>query len=84
MASKMEEDEAEVVYKKGSVDDKPVFGQIKNSGFSSYTSRGYGCGNYSKLIYVDSKALKQAHSGLRNCFSNADYRQKSTDRNPQL
>ena len=50
----------------------------------TYTSRGYGCGNYSELIFVESKALKQAHSGLRNCFSNAAYRQKSADRNPQL
>ena len=39
MASKME-DEAEVVYKKGSVNDEPVFGKIKNSGFSGYRVRG--------------------------------------------
>jgi hypothetical protein len=32
---------------------------------------------YSELIFVESKALKQAHSELRNCFSNAAYRQKS-------
>ena len=36
-----------------------------------YTSRGYRCGNYSALIFVESKALKQEHSRLRNCFSNA-------------
>jgi hypothetical protein len=38
--------------------------------------------NYTELIFVDSQALKQAHSKLRNCFSNAVYRQKTTDRNP--
>jgi hypothetical protein len=26
-----------------------------------YTSRGYGCGIYNTLIFVESKALKQAH-----------------------
>ena len=36
-----------------------------------YTSRGHSCGIYSELIFVESKALKQAHSRLRNCFSNA-------------
>jgi len=36
-----------------------------------YTSRGDGCGFYSELILVESKALKQAHSKLSNCFSNA-------------
>jgi len=41
----------------------------------SYTSRGHGCGFYSELIFVDSKALKQAHSKLRNYFSNKVYRQ---------
>jgi len=37
----------------------------------NYTSRGDGCGFYSELILVESKALKQAHSKLRNWFSNA-------------
>jgi hypothetical protein len=37
---------------------------------------------YSELIFVDSKALKWAHSKLRKHFSNAAYRQKVTDRNP--
>ena len=27
-----------------------------------YTSRGYGCGKYIELVFVDSKALKQTHS----------------------
>ncbi len=45
-----------------------------------YTSRSHECGFYSELIFVDSKALKWAHSWLRNHFSNAAYRQKSTDR----
>ena len=36
-----------------------------------YTSRGYGCGFYSNLIFVESKVLKQAHSSLCNYFSNA-------------
>jgi hypothetical protein len=49
---------------------------------SGYTSRGHGCGFYSELIFVDSKALKWAHSRLRNHFSNAAYRQKLTDRKP--
>ena len=35
-----------------------------------YTSRGHGCGKYSELIFVESKALKLAHSWLRNGFSN--------------
>jgi len=34
--------------------------------FGFYTSRGYGCGFYSESIFVESKTLKQAHSGLRN------------------
>ena len=29
-----------------------------------YTSHGQGCGIYITLIFVDSKALKQAHSKL--------------------
>ena len=37
----------------------------------NYTSHGHGCGFYSELIFVDSKALKWAHSRLRNYFSNA-------------
>ncbi len=36
-----------------------------------YTSRGPGCGFYSEFLFVDSKALKRAHSWLRNGFSNA-------------
>jgi hypothetical protein len=32
---------------------------------------GYGCEIYNALLFVESKALKQAHSRLRNCFSNA-------------
>ena len=52
-----------------------------------YTSRGYGCGFYYEMIFVESndcmdaggrathggvaEALKQAHSCLCNCFSNA-------------
>jgi len=42
----------------------------------SYTSRGYGCGFYSESILVESKALKQANSWLRNSFSNAVIDQK--------
>jgi len=38
---------------------------------TNYTSRGHGCGNYNALIFVESKVLKQAHSKLRTCFSNA-------------
>jgi len=30
--------------------------------FDDYTSHGYGCGKYIELFFVDSKALKQAHS----------------------
>jgi len=36
---------------------------------NSYISRGDGCGFYSALILVESKALKQAHSKLHNFFS---------------
>ena len=44
-----------------------------------YTARGDGCGFYSEFILLESKAypvldtgaLKQLHSKLRNCFSNA-------------
>ena len=41
-----------------------------------YTSRGHRCGFYSELIFVDSKALKWAHSRLRNYFSNEAIGQK--------
>lgn len=49
-----------------------------------YTSRGCRCGFYSELIFVRSKALKQAHSKLCNCFSNAAIGNKSAVRKPQL
>ena len=52
-------------------------------GISRYTSRGYSCGIYSELIFADSKALKQAHSKLCNCFSNAAIGTKSAARNLQ-
>ena len=48
-----------------------------------YTSRGYGCGIYNTLIFVESKALKQAHSWLCNCFSNTAIGKNSAVRNPQ-
>jgi hypothetical protein len=48
-----------------------------------YTSRSYGYGIYGELILVESKALKQAHSNLCNCFSNAAIGTKSAVRNPQ-
>ena len=48
-----------------------------------YTSRGYGYEFYSELIFVESKALKQAHSKLCNYFSNAAIGIKSAVRNPQ-
>ena len=48
-----------------------------------YTSHGYGYGIYSKLIFVESKVVKQAHSKLCNCFSNAAIGIKSAARNPQ-
>ncbi len=48
---------------------------------AGYTSRGYECGIYSALIVADSKALKQAHSKLRNCFSNAAIGKNSVVRN---
>jgi len=48
----------------------------------NYTSHSHGCGIYSELIFVESKTLKQAHSKLRNCFSNAATGKKSADRNP--
>ncbi len=44
--------------------------------FSHYTSRGHGCGFYSEVIFVNSKALKWAHSRLRNYFSNEAIGQK--------
>jgi len=51
--------------------------------YSTYTSRGHGCGIYKLLIFVDSKVLKQAHSKLRNCFSTAAIGKNSAVRNPQ-
>ena len=48
-----------------------------------YTSRGYGLGIYSELIFVESKALKQAHSKLCNYFRNASIGIKSAARNQQ-
>jgi hypothetical protein len=59
-----------------------VFSNIIRKDEHKYTSHGHGCGFYSELIFVDSKALKWAHSWLRNYFSNAAYRQKATDRKP--
>ncbi len=45
----------------------------------------HGCGFYSELIFIDSKALKCAHSNLHNYFSNNTvYLQKLTDWNPYL
>ncbi|SMG64026.1 hypothetical protein BMETH_20_3 [methanotrophic bacterial endosymbiont of Bathymodiolus sp.] len=35
-----------------------------------------------KLIFVEGKALKLAHSRLRNFFSNAAISKKPADRNP--
>ena len=48
-----------------------------------YTSRGYGYEFYSELIFVESKALKQAHSKLCNCFINAAIDTISAARKPQ-
>ncbi|NOR80608.1 MAG: hypothetical protein GQ529_07200 [Methyloprofundus sp.] len=39
---------------------------------------------YSNLVFAESKALKQMHSWLRNCFSSVAIGKKSADRNPQL
>ncbi len=36
-----------------------------------YTLRGHGFGIYSEFIFVEIKAMKRAHSWLRNCFINA-------------
>jgi hypothetical protein len=44
---------------------------------SGYTSRGHVCGFYGKAILFESKARKQAHSKLCNCFRNAAIGQKS-------
>jgi hypothetical protein len=43
----------------------------------TYTSRGHVSGFYGKAILFDSKARKQAHSELCNCFRNAVIGQKS-------
>jgi hypothetical protein len=32
---------------------------------------GFRCGFYSEVVFAEGKALKQAHSKLCNCFSNA-------------
>ena len=49
----------------------------------TYTSRGYGCEFYMALIFVKSKALKQAHSWLCNRFSNAAIGKNQRDTKPQ-
>jgi hypothetical protein len=36
-----------------------------------YTPRGHVCGIYGRVILFESKARKQAHSRLCNCFRNA-------------
>jgi hypothetical protein len=46
-----------------------------------YTSRGHVCGFYGKAILFDSKARKQAHSKLCNCFRNVATGQKSASEN---
>ncbi|SMG62476.1 hypothetical protein BMETH_1137_1 [methanotrophic bacterial endosymbiont of Bathymodiolus sp.] len=38
---------------------------------------------FSELIVIESKMLKQAHSRLNNCFSNAAIGKNSAVRNPQ-
>jgi len=60
-----------------------LVGCFKIAEVHGYTSRGHGCGIYKLLIFVDSKALKQAHSKLRNCFSNAAIGKNSAVRKPQ-
>jgi|GEM_PF-1034761 hypothetical protein len=46
-----------------------------------YTSRGHVCGFYGNAILFGSKARKQAHSKLCNCFRNAATGQKSASEN---
>ena len=46
-----------------------------------YTPRGHVCGFYDKAILFESKARKQAHSRLCNCFRNAAIGQNSTSEN---
>ena len=43
----------------------------------TYTSLGHVCGFYGNAILFESKARKQAHSKLCNCFRNAAIEQKS-------
>lgn len=38
-----------------------------------YVSRAHGCKIYSQLFFIESKAIKQLHSGLHNSFSNATF-----------
>jgi hypothetical protein len=56
---------------------------LKHADFCFIISHGYGCGIYNALIFVESKTLKQAHSWLRNCFSNTAIGKNSAVRNPQ-
>jgi hypothetical protein len=54
----------------------------KSTADCCYTSRGHGCGIYSELFFVESKALIQAHSWLCNCISNTAIGKKAAVRNP--
>ncbi len=49
-----------------------------------YTSRGHVCGFYGNAILFGSKARKQAHSKLCNCFRNAATGQKSASAYQQM
>jgi len=60
-----------------------TYRQKRQAKAPTYASRGHGCGIYKLLIFVDSKALKQAHSKLRNCFSNVAIGKNSAVRKPQ-
>ena len=49
--------------------------------WGNYTSRGHVFGFYGNAILFGSKARKQAHSKLCNCFRNAATGQKSALKN---
>ena len=52
--------------------------------YRNYTSRGHVFGFYADAILFGSKARKQAHSKLCNCFRNAATGQKSALEKPKM
>ena len=60
------------------------FNWYKICGLYLYTPRSQVFGFYSELVFVDSRALKWAHSRLRNHFSNEAIDKNKLIESPKL